>query len=79
MRLHGLGERGERVGEAGAVGRGRGGEAAPSAVVGVGGDDAARLVAHRREARRRLALERVEEVGVAVAHHAEDVVECGRG
>ena len=53
VRLHGLGEGGERVGEPGAVGRGRGGEAAGGAVVGVGGDDAAGLVADRGERRRR--------------------------
>ena len=78
VRLHGLGQGGERVGEAGAVRRGRRGEAAPGAVMGVGGDDGARLVAHRREARRSLGLEGVEEVGVAVAHHAEDVVDVAR-
>ena len=70
-----LGEGGEGVGESGAVGRGRGGEAARGAVVGVGGDHTAGLVTHRGERDGGLALERVEEVGVAVAHHAEHVVD----
>ena len=64
----------------GAVGRGRGGEPAGGAVVRVGGDDAARLVPHGGEADVGRALEGVEEVGVAVAHHPEDVVDvAGEG
>ena len=50
MRLHRLGEGGQGVGEPGAVGRGRRREAAPRAVVGVGRDDAARLVPDGGEA-----------------------------
>ena len=59
-RLRRLGQRGERVREARAVGRRRGGEAARGAEVRIGGDDPAGLVTHRRVARRR-AVEGVEE------------------
>jgi len=45
------------------------------AVVGVGGHHGTGLVAHRGEDRLRLALEGVEEEGVAVAHHVEDVID----
>ena len=82
VRLHRLGQRGQRVREAGAVGGGRGGEPAARAVIGVGGDDAAGLVAHGGVADVGGALEGIEEVGVAVAHHPEDVVDVageGRG
>ena len=82
VRLHGFGERGQRVREPGAVGGGRGGEPAAGAVIGVGGDDPAGLVAHGGVADVGGALEGIEEVGVAVAHHPEDVVDVqgeGRG
>ena len=80
VRLHGLGEGGQRVGEACAVRRGRRGEASRRAEVGVGGDDAARLVAHRGVLHVGGTLESVEEVRVAVAHDTEDVVDvAGEG
>ena len=80
VRLHRLGERGQGVGEAGAVGRGGRGEAAARAVVRVGGDDGSGLVPDGGVGRGSVAHERVEEPGVAVAHHPEDVVDvAGEG
>ncbi len=77
MGLDGLGEGGQRVGEPGAIGRGRGGEAPGGAVIRVGGDHAAGLVPHGGEGDSTRLLERVEEVGVAVAHDPEDMVDVG--
>ena len=49
-------------------------------MVHVGGDDAALLMPDGREHGIRLGLEGVQEVGVAVAHHAEDGVDvAGEG
>ena len=80
VRLHRLGERREGVGETGAVGGGRGREPAARAEVRVGGDDAPGLVPHRGVGDVGRALERVEEVRVAVPHHPEDVVDvAGEG
>jgi len=75
-----LGQRREGVGEARAVGGGRGGETSRGAIVGVGGDDSAGLVPHRGEGKVGLAVQHVEEVRVPVSHHPEDVVEvAGEG
>ena len=80
VRLHRLGEGGQGVGEAGAVGRGGRREPAARAVVRVGGDDGAGLVPDGGVGRGGVAHERVEEPGVAVAHHPEDVVDvAGEG
>lgn len=73
VRLHGFGQGGESVREAGTVGRGRRSETAARAMVGVGSHDRARLVADGGEARGCRSLERIEEVRVAVAHHPEDL------
>ena len=75
-RAHRLGERGDEVGETSPVGRGGRGQPPAGAKVGVGGGDGGRLVTHGSEDRGR-GLQSVEEVGVAVAHHSEDVVDMG--
>ncbi len=80
VRLHGLRQRGQRVREARAVGGRRRGQAAAGSVVRVGRDHATRLVPHGGESDVGGALERIEEVRVAVAHHAEHVVDvAGEG
>ena len=75
VRLPRLGERREGVREPGAVGRGGRGQPAGGSVVRVRGDDGAGLVAHRGVRDGPVALQGVEEVGVAVAHDAEDLVD----
>ncbi len=73
--LHRLGERGQRVREAGPVGGRRGREPTGCAVVRIRRHDGTRLVAQRGVRDGPLALERIQEVGVAVAHHAEHLVD----
>ena len=78
--LHRLGQRRERVGEAGAVGRGRRGDPPAGTLVGVRRHDSPGLVADRGELHVARALEGVEDVRVAVAHDPEDVVDvAGQG
>jgi hypothetical protein len=74
--LHSLGERRQRVGEAGAIGGCRGGEPTGRPEVRVGGDDSPGLMPHGGEVGRGAADERIEERGVAVAHDAEDVLDA---
>ena len=71
--MDGLGQRGERVGEPGAVRGGRRRDPPAGTEVRVGRDDAAGFVTHGRKRRRGLLLERIEEVGIAIAHDPEDV------
>ncbi len=74
LRLDRLGEGGERVGVAGAVGGGARGEPSRRPVVGVGRGDGGALVPDGGEAEA-LLLRGVQEVDVAVAHDAEDVAD----
>ncbi|CAH0201283.1 hypothetical protein SRABI128_01745 [Microbacterium sp. Bi128] len=74
--LRRLGQRGERVREPGSVCRGRRRDASARTVVGVGGHHAARLMAEGGE-RGAGAMQLVDEIRVAVSHHAEDVIDVG--
>ena len=77
LRLRGLGEGGEGIGEARAVGRGGGRETATGAKVRVCCDDRPGFVANRDIAGRGGALESVDEIRVAIAHHPEHVIDGG--
>ena len=72
-----LGECGERIREPRAIGRGGRGDSPGGAEVGIGGDDGSGFVADGGVCRRGVTQQGVEEVGVAVAHEAEDLVDVG--
>lgn len=74
-RLHGFRQRGEGIGETSAVGGGSRCDSPAGPVVRVGGNHGALLMAHGSEPRRSGAFQSIEEVGVAVAHHAEDGID----